>query len=78
MSSLLTQALVAEKYGLRVSMSTLCEILGIKRQTLNNRLGAGTLPIKTYTDVGGRFADYRDVAEHIDKCREAATSGANT
>lgn len=75
--SLLTQALVAERYGLRVGVDKLAELLGITKGTAYNQLSAGSFPIKTYIDGGKRFADYRDIAEHIDRCHESATSGAD-
>jgi hypothetical protein len=72
MSSLITQAFVAEKYGLRLNTAQLAEVLGISRAAVLNQTSAGTFPIKTYKDVGQRWADYRDVAEHIDNCRASA------
>lgn len=74
--SLFTQALVAEKYGVRVGVEDLSKLLGISKGTAYNQLSAGSFPIKTYIDGGKRYADYRDIAEHIDKCRETATYGA--
>ena len=66
--SLLTQAYLLEKYGPRLSVEQLAQVLG----TLYNTISAGTAPVKTYCDGGRRWADFRDVAEHIDRCREQA------
>lgn len=37
---------------------------------LYNQMSAGTCPVKTYMDGGKRWADYRDVAKHLDDCRK--------
>ncbi|HWH75079.1 MAG TPA: hypothetical protein VNV16_12530 [Methylibium sp.] len=76
MSSLVTQVIVADKYGLRLSVEQLGEVLGLKRGTIYNQISAGTFPIPTYVDGGGRWADYRDVAAHLDACRERAAAAA--
>lgn len=70
-SSLVTQMIVAEKYGLRLSTTQLAELLGMAPGSVRNQISAGTFPIRTYID-NGRWADYRDVAEHLDKCRAMA------
>lgn len=70
--SLVTQAFIVERYGLRVKIEQLAEILGLTKGALYNQISAGTCPIKTYIDGGKRWADYRDVAAHIDQCRELA------
>ena len=73
---LLTQAYLLEKYGPRLSVEQLAQVLGVAKGTLYNTISAGTSPIKTYCDGGRRWADFRDVAEHIDRCREQASFGA--
>lgn len=70
--SLFTQALVADKFGLRLGVEQLAEVLGISKGAVYNQLSAGEFPVKTYLDGGRRYADYRDVASHLDKCRELA------
>lgn len=70
--SLITQAFVVERYGLRVTAEQLAEILGISKATLYNQISAGTCPVKTYLAGGKRFADYQHVAEHLDACRLTA------
>lgn len=77
-SSLMTQAMIVDKYGFRVGVTQLAEIMCITKPAVYNQLSAGTFPIPTYLDQGKRFADFRDIAAHIDKCREAATRGANS
>lgn len=70
--SILTQVMIAERYGLRLSMEQLAELLGVAKGTLYNQVSAGSCPIRTYVDQGKRWADYRDAAAHFDKLREAA------
>ncbi|UNV91810.1 MULTISPECIES: hypothetical protein [unclassified Comamonas] len=72
MSSLVTQMIVSEKYGLRLNTAQIAEVMGITKAAVHNKVSDGTMPIKTYVDSGKRWADYRDVAEYIDGCRERA------
>jgi len=78
MSTLMTQAMIVDKYGIRLPVEKLAEILCITKPSVYNQLSAGTFPIPTYMDQGRRYADFRDVAAHIDKCRDAATRGAGS
>lgn len=71
--SLLTQAYLLEKYGPRLTMDQLAEVLGIAVNTIYNQASAGTFKVPTYLD-GRRYADYRDVAQHLDDCRQAAAA----
>ncbi len=76
--SLFAQAYIIERYGLRLNMGQLADLLGVKRGTILNRISAGTFPIPTYLDGAMRYADHRDVAEHLDRCRaEASTAAAS-
>lgn len=68
--SLVTQMFLAEKYGLRLDVKQLGEVLGISPGTVLNRISANTFRIPTYIDNGKRYADYRDVANHFDTIRE--------
>lgn len=70
--SLITQAFIVDRYGLRLKAEQLAEVLGITKAALYNQISAGTCPVKTYVDGGKRWADYRDVAAHLDQCREIA------
>lgn len=76
MSSLITQMIVAERYGPRLTVEQLAGVLGISKGAVHNQISAGTFPIATYLDGGKRWADFRDVAEHLDRCREAARMAA--
>ena len=70
--SLLTYALLFEKYGPRLGVDQLSDVLGVTKGALYNQFSAGTFPIKTYLDQGKRWADARDVAEHLDAMRKLA------
>jgi predicted DNA-binding transcriptional regulator AlpA len=70
--SLITQVMVAEKYGLRLNMEQLAEVLGLAKGTVYNQTSRGECPVKTYVDCGKRWADFRDVAEYFDRVREQA------
>ena len=74
--SLMTQVIVAETYGLRLNTEQIAKVLGITKASLYNQISAGACPIKTYLDGGKRWADYRDVAEHLDACRAHASASA--
>jgi hypothetical protein len=71
--SLLTQVLVAEKYGLRLDLAQLGDVLGLEPTTLRNQISAGRCAVKTYIDGGKRWADHRDVAAHFDALRAGAS-----
>lgn len=70
--SLITQMLVAEKYGLRLDVKQLAEVLGTTPGSIHNQISAGKFCIATYLDSGKRYADYRDVAAHFDAVRSHA------
>jgi AraC-like DNA-binding protein len=74
-TDIVTQMMVAKKYCLRLSMEQLAGVLGIAKSTLYNQVSAGTCRVPTYLDGGKRFADYRDVAAHLDACHLTASSG---
>lgn len=76
MSSLVTQMIIAERYGLRLGIEQLANVLSLAPGTVRNQIAAGTFPIVTYMDGGKRWADYRQVAGHLDKCAAAAMKAA--
>jgi len=76
MSSLVTQMIVADKYGPRLGIEQLAECLGITKGAIYNQISAGTFAVPTYMDAGKRWADFRDVAEHLDRCRDLARAAA--
>ena len=70
--SLLTQAIVADKYGLRLTVEQLAEVMQIGKSTVYNNICAKTFPIPTYVEGGKRWAAYQDVATYLDGCRAGA------
>ncbi len=74
--SLLHEAIIAEKYGLRLTVDQMADALGLARNTIYNQIAQGTFRVKTYVDGGKRFADYRDLAKYLDEVRAGATSPA--
>lgn len=76
MSALLKEAWLLEKYGVRLGMKQLAEVMQLGFSTVNNRLSDGTLGVRTYLDGGRRFADVRDVAEYLEALREKASAAA--
>ena len=70
--SLITQAYLLEKYGPRLNMDQLAELLGIKAGTIYNQVSGGTCSVRTYVDGGRRWADIRDVDEALDAMRSQA------
>ena len=65
----MTQAMIVERFGLRLDMDQLAQALGISKNTIYNQLSAGAFPVKTYLEGRNRWADYRDVADYLDACR---------
>jgi hypothetical protein len=74
--SLLHEAIIAEKYGLRLTVDQMADALGLARNTIYNQIAQGTFRVKTYVDGGKRFADYRDLAKYLDEVRAGATTPA--
>lgn len=72
MSSLVSQMVIFEKYGARLSVEQLAEVLGITKGALYNQFSAGSCRIPTYLDSGKRWADFRDVAAYLDEMRTLA------
>lgn len=70
--SILTQMVLIEKHGLRVDLETLAGILDTTAANIRSKISAATFPIPTYIDGAKRWADVRDVAEHLDSCRQQA------
>lgn len=67
--SIVTQAFIVEKYGIRLDTEQLAELLGISPASLRNQMVLGACQIKTYKDGKKRWADYRDVAAYLDELR---------
>lgn len=70
--SLMTQVFLLEKYGTRLSIEQLSEVIGMAPGSIYNQVSRAKLDLPTYIDGKKRWADYRDVAAYIDRCRERA------
>lgn len=55
-----------------LTLSEVCEEIGIVTGTAHNMLSAGTFPIPTRKEGRNRVADVRDVGSYIDLKREEA------
>lgn len=70
----MTQAIIADKYGLRLTVEQLGECIGLASDIIYNKLAKGELKLPTYIEGGKRLCDYGDVAACIDDCRARAKS----
>ena len=64
--SLLHEAIIVEKFGMRLTIDKLGEALGIAPQTIYNKIAKGEFNVPTYVDGGKRYCDYRSLAAHLD------------
>ena len=67
--SLLHEAIVAEKYGLRLTVEQLGSAICLAPQTIYNQIAKGVFRVPTYVDGGKRYCDYRDLAAYLDSRR---------
>ena len=72
--SFLAHAYLIERYGLRLSLEQLGQELDMSAGSIRNQISEGRFPVLTYLDQGRRWADYRDVAAHLDSLRAKAKS----
>jgi len=68
---LILQMWLLSAYGPRLDMRQLAKVLQIAPGHVFNQVSEGTFPVRTYLDGKGRFADFRDVAMHLEQCRHA-------
>lgn len=68
--SLLHEAIIVEKYGLRLTVEQLADAFNLAPNTIHNRIAKGEFSIPSYVDGKKRFFDYRDVAQYLDHLRE--------
>ncbi|MBI0327666.1 hypothetical protein [Burkholderia plantarii] len=64
--SLLTRAYVLEKYGPRMTLAQLAQLLLMSEGTIRNQISAETFPIPTYKEGAARYAPYDAVADYLD------------
>lgn len=53
------------RYGARLTVAQLAEVLGIAEQTLHNQRNAGRCPVPTYKNGRAVYADTVAVAEYL-------------
>jgi hypothetical protein len=69
-----TEEMILKQYGGSVPLSGVAKLIGRKPATIRNQICAGTFEIKTTKGFNGRhFADYREIAAHIDRMEAKAT-----
>ena len=73
---LLVQAWLLDKYGPRLTVDQLGEVLTIEPRTIYNQISSNSFPVPTYKDGNRRFADFRDVASHLDALRPPVKDAA--
>ncbi|UXU87014.1 hypothetical protein [Burkholderia sp. S-53] len=74
--SLLTRAYILEKYGPRMTLAHLAQLLLMSEGTIRNQVSAETFPIPTYKEGGARFAAYDAVADYLDEMSAKARQQA--
>lgn len=74
--SLLTTAYLLERYGPRLDIKEIAEVLKMSVGTLHNRLYRGDIALRTYMDGGKRYADVKDLADYLDAVRATAKTQA--
>ena len=70
--SMLHQFYLLEKYGPRLGVKQMAEVMSLTESAIHRRISDGTLGIPTYVDSGKRWADARDMAEYFDAMRAEA------
>lgn len=71
-----TLDLIVDHYGMRLTIAELALVLKTSPGKVRAEISAETFPIKTYKEKPAksapRYADARDVAEHLDRQRAKA------
>jgi hypothetical protein len=65
----LGEGIVAEKYGLRLTVEQLGKALNLAPQTIHHKIAKGEFRVPTSVERGKRFCDSRDLALHLDSVR---------
>ncbi len=76
--SLLTRAYILEKFGPRMTLTQLAQLLQMSEGTIRNQISSETFPIPTYKEGNGRFAPYDAVAEYLDRMSAKAREHAHS
>ncbi|VVE52926.1 hypothetical protein PAQ31011_04832 [Pandoraea aquatica] len=70
--SLLTRAYILERYGVRLGVSQLSQLLCVAEGTIRNQISADIFPVPTYVEGGRRFASYEAIANYLDSIAKDA------
>ncbi|WP_087691670.1 hypothetical protein [Pandoraea sp. PE-S2R-1] len=70
--NLLTRAYILERYGVRLGVAQLSELLCVAEGTIRNQISAETFPVPTYVEGGRRFASYEAIATYLDAMTQRA------
>jgi excisionase family DNA binding protein len=73
---LMTRAAILDRYGFRLTMEQVAEVLKLSVGTVYNLASSGELRIATYKDSNRRFASYQAVADYLDLIDEEARQKA--
>jgi hypothetical protein len=65
---ILTEAVLLRRYGPRLTLREVAEILKISLSGLKGLLNSGRLDLPSYLAQGRRFVDFRDLARYLDAC----------
>lgn len=69
---LLTRGYLLDKYGARMTVEQIAEVLVLSPGHVHNLIALKQMPIPTYKEGGRRFASYEDVADYLDRMAETA------
>lgn len=61
-----------QKYGLRLNLLQVSEVLDIPYKTILNKRSSGKLKLRTYKDGIKVYSDSRDVAAYLDEVRDGS------
>lgn len=60
------------RYGLTMNVPQLCEVLHMKKKSVQNAISAERFPVATFKGPAGRLAYTADVAAYLKRQRGAA------
>lgn len=76
LSGVMLELYLLQRFGPRLTMHQLVDLLQIGYSTAVRQIRTKEFPISTYMEAGNRYADFRDVAKHLTRCREEAQERA--
>ena len=70
--TLLVRAHLLDKYGPRLTMDQVAEVLHLHPGTVYNMVSSGECKLKTYKEGTRRFASFDAVADYLDSMADTA------